>query len=269
MFRMMRVAAILLTTLPGFTFSYAGQNSSTAAGSDAQAITLAAQAMNALSQGNIVSDVTLNGTATEAIGPDTNTGTVTLRALGYANSRIDFGSSGRAEIRTVDANNHPLGEWIATDATTHKMAFHNVWNDPVWFFPAFSALSVASQTGVVAKYIGEETRNGESVQHLQFLRVADSSLSQISGPVAQWSEEDIYLDSSSSLPVALTYNLHPDKDASTNIAFEIDYSDYQQVNGIQVPFHIQKLLSGGVILDLQVSQAALNTGLQPSIFSIQ
>jgi hypothetical protein len=76
------------------------------------------------------------------------------------------------------------------------------------------------------------------------------------------------LDSSSLLPVAMTFNTHADDDAFTNIALEIDFSMYQRVNGVQVPFHIQKLISGGLAVDITVQTVALNSGLSDSLFSI-
>ena len=59
------------------------------------------------------------------------------------------------------------------------------------------------------------------------------------------STEDMYLDGTSLLPVAFISNVHPDNDASTNIALEIDFSNYQVVNGVQIPMHVQRLISGG------------------------
>ena len=57
----------------------------------------------------------------------------------------------------------------------------------------------------------------------------------------------MYLDGTSLLPVAFhILNVHPDNDASTNIALEIDFSNYQVVNGVQIPMHVQRLISGGV-----------------------
>jgi len=50
---------------------------------------------------------------------------------------------------------------------------------------------------------------------------------------------------------------------------EIDFSNYQAVNGIQVPFHVQKLISNGLVLDLVMSSAVLNSGLSDSLFAVQ
>src|SRR5690242_9427692 len=51
--------------------------------SDPQALALVSQAMNALTGGQPVADVTMAGMATEIAGSEITTGAVTLRAKGY------------------------------------------------------------------------------------------------------------------------------------------------------------------------------------------
>lgn len=67
----------------------------------------------------------------------------------------------------------------------------------------------------------------------------------------------------------MTFNTHPDDDANTNISLEIDFSNYQSSGGVQVPFHIQKLVSNGLALDVTVQSVAMNSGLSDDLFSIQ
>ena len=83
------------------------------------------------------------------------------------------------------------------------------------------------------------------------------------------SSEDIYLDSTSLLPVAFAFNVHPDDDASTKIAVTINFSRYQVLNGVQIPMHVQRLISGGLALDVVVTSAVVNSGLSDAPFAIQ
>jgi hypothetical protein len=85
----------------------------------------------------------------------------------------------------------------------------------------------------------------------------------------QFSTTDFYLDAGTLLPVAVSFQSHPDGDAGSNIAVEIDFSNYQPSNGIQVPFRIQKLVQGSLTLDFTVSSVVLNSGLPDSLFAIQ
>jgi len=80
---------------------------------------------------------------------------------------------------------------------------------------------------------------------------------------------DIFLDVSTSLPVALDFSTHPDNDAGLDIPVELLFSDYRPVNGAQIPFHVQKFLNNSLLLDLQFANAQLNSGLAASSFSVQ
>ena len=43
---------------------------------------------------------------------------------------------------------------------------------------------------------------------------------------------------------------------------EEEYSDFREVNGIQVPFHVTYHLGGKYLAESTVSQFQINTGLQ-------
>ncbi len=234
--------------------------------SNSQAITYAAQSIAAMTGGTAISDATLTGTVTWTSGSDTESGTVTFLALGTAESRMDLAlpSGTRTEIRDAQTGT-TLGEWIAPNGSG-TFALYNCQTDAVWFFPALGSLAGGST--VVLSYIGLETRNGESVQHLQSY-ISQSSQSSISGVSAQTlSTVDFYLDATTFLPSAITFNAHPDNLASGNLPVEIDFSNYQNIGGVNVPTHIQKYLQGTLLIDVTISSATFNTGISLSNFSV-
>jgi len=213
-------------------------------------------------QGNTsVNDVTLSGTARRIAGSDDESGTVTVKGLSGGTNRIDLSlSSGpRSEIRSVSISG-PSGSWSGPDGVAHSIAYHNLVTDS-GLLPLFTIASILSNTNSVVTLIGPETRNGQSVIHLtavqQFpLLTRDSAALQ-----QRLSKMDIYLDAATNLPASFVYNTHPDNNALLDIAVEIQFSDYRNVSGSQIPFHIQKFLNNSLLLDLQFQYAALNTGL--------
>jgi hypothetical protein len=232
-----------------------------------QAVAFAAQAMAALSPTTQVSDITLTGTATRTVGSEVESGSITLKALGNPDSRLDLveTSGTRSEIRN-NSTSVPQGSWITPDGVSHAMAYHNMLTDAAWFVPQLTVLSQLSNPNLIVSYVGAETRAGAAVQHLHF--AVQSATVDPTGLLQGLGAEDVYLDASTYLPVALTFNAHPDNDAGTNISVEIDFSNYQQVNGVQIPFHVQKFLNGPLFLDVTVQSAVVNSGIPPSVFSV-
>jgi hypothetical protein len=137
--------------------------------------------------------------------------------------------------------------------------------DAAWFAPQLSVLSQLSNPSLVVSFVGQETRAGATVQHLHF--AYQSASPDPTGFFQGLSAEEVYLDAKTFLPVAITFNAHPDNDASVNISIEIDFSAYQSVNGVLVPFQIQKLINNGLVLDLTINSAKINQGLTAADFS--
>jgi hypothetical protein len=244
------------------------QTNSQAIASDPQAVALAAKSLAVLTGSTRVQDVSLTGSATRIAGSDEESGTVTLTALGATYSELNLNLSGgiRSEVRTAP-NGVPQGSWTAPNGSVNPFAQHNCLTDAAWFFPALSVLSQLSDPNLVAKYVGQETRGQETVQHLQLFLTLPATSSDPSGLYSTLTTEDLYLDASSLLPVALKFSAHPDNNALANIPVEVDFSNYQAVSGIQVPFRIQKLLNGSLFLDITVQSAVLNSGLTDADFA--
>ena len=59
-----------------------------------------------------------------------------------------------------------------------------------------------------------------------------------------------------------------DVDMRTDISAEVLFADYRTVNGLQIPFRIQRHIGGGV-LDVTLTDATLNSAVSASTFSIR
>ncbi len=232
--------------------------------SDPQALSYAAQSITALTGGTSVTDVTLTGSVT---WNGTDTGTATLMALGTGESRMDLalGSVTRTEIRDAQTGAQ-IGKWVNPDSTSGQYASQNCWTDAVWFFPALGSL--ATGPNVVLSYLGQETRNGSVVQHIQSYIYQSNWPSGVTPSPQQLSTMDFYLDATTFLPVAIVFNAHPDSDANSNLAIEVDLANYQSMSGVAVPTHIQRFQQGALMVNLTVTSATFNTGLSLSTFAV-
>jgi hypothetical protein len=231
--------------------------------SNAQALSYAAQSVAAMVGNVSISDVTLTGTVTWS---GSQSGTATLRALGTGESRMDLSltSGTRAEIRDAQTGTQ-LGQWFSPNNTSGNYAAQNCGTDAVWFFPVLGSL--AAGPNVVFSYVGPTTWNGESVQHIQSY-VYQASASALTSSPQQLSTMDFYLDASTLLPSAVTFNVHPDNNVNANLLVEVDFSNYQATGGVVVPMHVQKYQQGNLIVDIVVTEAQFNTGLPLSLFTV-
>lgn len=233
--------------------------------SDPQAISLAQKSIAALTGGTPITDVTLNANVTSILGSDNETGNGTFRAKGTSESRVDLSlSSGtRSDVRNA-TNGVPSGAWSKNSSPVTSYAQHNCWTDAPWFFPALSSLSQTGNQNFIFKYVGQEQHRGVNTQHILVFQSLVSF-----APATQLSTMDFYLDPASFLPLAITFNVHSDSNMNVNLPTEILFANYQNIAGVQVPFHFQQLFSRSVILDATVTSVSFNTALLDSSFTLQ
>src|SRR6266571_2906296 len=214
------------------------------------------QALGALAGTTSLADVTLTGTARRIAGSDDETGTAVLKALATGEARMDFSfpSGQRSEVRT-NSNDLPAGTWTGPDGKVHPQSEHNLMTDSSWFFPALTlAKLVASQAAVITS-AGQDFKGGSSVAHLTATQQFPDVPADLAPLMQHVSQMDLFLDAKTLLPAVLDFNAHPDDNMLLDIPIEVRFSDYRAVNGVQVPFHIQRYLNNSLILDIQLQTA--------------
>ena len=260
--RTWRVVWICLLLCPCFSLPLVSQNTPA---SNAEGLSLLQRAAAQLVGGVPLNDIALSGTARRIAGSDDETGTVVLQATAAGAIHLDFSypSGTRNEVKTADRT----GEWTGPDGTAHEIAFHNLVND-AGLVPAITLGRVLSSAHALVTFSGQETHDGQSVVHLKAGESFHAKRANTATLLQHLSEMDIFLDSSTLLPVAIDFNAHPDNDAGLDIPVEIRFSDYRAVSGAQIPFHVQKYLNNGLILDLKFESAAVNSGIAPETFQL-
>jgi hypothetical protein len=151
---------------------------------------------------------------------------------------------------------------------SHSIPFHNLLTEPAWFFPTFAIARRLAGSYLVTN-IGPETRNGQQVEHISVSQPAPAKYPAGPPTFQHLTQIDFFIDLQTLMPTAVSFNIHPDDNALLDIPVEIDFSDYHSVSGVQIPFHVQKFLNNSLLLDFQVQNAAINSGLPASAFAIQ
>jgi hypothetical protein len=264
--RFARIAALVcFLILPG------PARAQQATATTAQGLALLQQSAAALAGKATISDATLDGTAVRIAGSDEESGNVTLEALFSGQSLVKFvGGSGQyTEVVSISSGGGATGSWAGPDGVAHAVAEHNLHTDSSWFFPALTIGKVIASPATVATLVGPETKNGVSCTHITVYRQRPEVPAQLVAQLQGLTQMEMYLDPTTLLPVALDFAAHPDNNLLLNIPVEIRFSDYRSVNGVQVPFHVQKYLNNSLFLDVQLQIATVNSGLAASAFTIQ
>lgn len=239
---------------------------------DAAAIALAQKALAAL--GPAVGAVRLEGAGQWTRNSGAHAGQVVLEALGTQRSRVDAedaaGGGSRVETFGLDGHGRASGRWQGPDGIAHHHATHNEFVPAVWFFPALSPLAQIADPHASITYVGPGTLDGKAVEHLRFSRAAFAGTPAALKLEASLSQVEIYLDASSFLPVALTYNVHPDKGLRVNLPITVTFGDYRQApNGGMVPYHLERHIAGSLDLSFDLQQINFAPGLAAAAFDPQ
>jgi hypothetical protein len=266
----MKLLSVLIALLFSFPNLQPSKQASTPAStSSSQATTLLAQSAAALTGTVAISDVTLSGTVERIAGSDDESGTAVLKSIaaGASSVNLSLPSGTRSEVENCSTT-PPTGAWSGPDGVSHAIAFHNLLTGPAWFFPAFTIAQGLSTSGYVATSVAAETHNGQAVQHVSLSQPSLFPSTPGALSPVHLTQVELFLDSTTLLPAALDFNAHPDNNALLDIPIEIRFSNYTPVNGVQVPFHVQKYLNNSLILDFQVSSVTFNSGLTAGSFSL-
>jgi hypothetical protein len=248
-----------------FAFLGAAAQTPTPTASSPQALQILRQSLAALSPNIAVQDVTLSGSVHYTPGSGDETGTAELRVTTHGSARVDLTlpSGNLREIYNFNLAK-PAAEWFDKNGARHAIPTHNIIGEPGWFSPVTAIARRLLDQQYVATYVGSETLDTQTVHHISIAAPDGSSFALY----AHLTQIELYIDSTTFLPAALSYNTHADDNALVDIPVFVRYSDFRPANGANFPFHIQKFLNGFLILDIQLDSAAANTGVPASTFGL-
>jgi len=165
---------------------------------------------------------------------------------------VTFSNGDAKEIYGNQTTNLPL-ELIVTDQCPD--------------FPLPLLLSALNNSDEALLYIGSETINGISVQHVQAWDTF-ASKPQLQ-KLAPFSTKDIWFDPSSGLPVKIAYSRRVGGGAVPSIPVEVFFSNYTYVAGVLYPFHINKSYNGTPWQTITIQSVSFNTGLTDAQFQVE
>jgi hypothetical protein len=256
--------AFLLVFVIAVVSATAQQSSTTTAQTpqrDTQAVALLQQAIATMAT-TVPTDSSATGTVTVVEGSTTQNGSIQILTLGTSQTaetltlpdgqrQVIYSSGASKEINGNQSSDPPM-ELVLTDQSTD--------------FPVPFLLSALSNSDESIHYVGVETLNGQSVQHIQLWdSFASTPPLQFLAP---FSTKDIWFNSSSGLPTKLSYSRRVGGQGVPVFSVELYFSNYTNVNGVFYPFQINKSLNGTQWTTITISSVSFNTGLTISQFPV-
>jgi hypothetical protein len=253
-FAVLPLLLLLVATLP---LAQAQTNPTT--GSSLTTTTLLENASQAFSKGQPVHSVTLSGTANWIVGGDNENGNITLIANsdGSYQINLEMGQSSRTETQTAFAQG-PQCTWAGTDGVAQVVSGHNCMQSVAWFLPEVALFGNLQPQAVGTLLVGSSANAqtpGLDLRQQQSV-VPNYVSANIASLYTHLSAVDIFYNPTAYLPLSVAYETHPDGNATLDIPVQVEFSNYQTVGGITVPFHIQRYVNGVLALDITVSNVS-------------
>jgi hypothetical protein len=255
------VAAFLI--LAAFPLALHAQQPTTTT-RDPQAMSVLSNAVTALGGSAIaaIQDTVVQATFTPPQGHGAGPGTVTFKTKGANKIRSDA-SNGSATAIAIFNNGRefrttPKGLTPAQSANAdHKRIEH---------LPALMLAQELARNDFSASYVGKETVEGHSVNHIRLFRISNRNPAA-DAQLTKNSELNVFVDAQTYQIVKISFPYVAETDWRQSVPMEIYYDAYQTVNGIAVPFHVRTVFNGQPAGELQVTSVAINQGTPDSVFN--
>lgn len=254
-----------------------------------QAASVIQQSIAAMTGGATVTDVTLTGTVTLTTGTSTESGTAVFvaTASGQSLGTLTMPSGIHTNLRDYTTTPRTGLMTLPGGSPQPEPAEDLTGPHPAWFYPAFIMQSSLASS-FLSTVVGTEVRDGASVQHVAIWPLGPAAARLTSGQILaqriaappgapqRAGQYDFYLDPSSLLPVGLTVNLRAMTPPVNGVSLpatvpalhealyfqeEFRFSEYEQVQGQLIPFHIHQATGNGISMDIQISSVKFNTGV--------
>jgi hypothetical protein len=256
----MKAISFLIGLLSLFSQSSTQQTVS-AVQRDPQAVALLQASVRAMG-GTVPTDSIATGDIVTVAGSLTSTGTIRILTRGTDQSYDEIQtpsvfalvySRGRASsIIGGTLSELPIDLGVTTQSTDFPL-------------PMFAGVLANSDTAF--KYIGLETLNGNSVQHIQFWNTF-ASIPDLQS-LASSSLRDVWVNTSSGLPVRVSFKRRSANAPSQSTSIDVSLSEYRNINGVLYPFSIQVALNGTPWATITIQNVTLNNGLDDTNFPVQ
>ncbi|MCI0627887.1 MAG: outer membrane lipoprotein-sorting protein [Acidobacteria bacterium] len=229
---------------------------------DPQAVAVVAHALQAMG-GAAPTDLTASGKIELVEGSKKETGTIRLKARGpdQLSEEVMTSDSQRSVVLSKGRGLEKAGE------KQSRVSLQLSLSSEATSLPVISLSAALTNPDTAFEYLGVENLGGINTHHIGYWNTYASNPNR--AILAEFSIKDVWIDSSTLLPVRLAYDRRAAGGAADRIAVEVLFADYRSVSGALIPFAIAKSFNGTPWATIVFESVAVNTGLSESDFPVQ
>jgi hypothetical protein len=134
-------------------------------------------------------------------------------------------------------------------------------------FPFFAGVLAFADSTCSVQYDDTETLGSQAAYRLE-ISPQPLGTDPISVLRAQANHLMLWVSVSSGLPLQLSYMRISNTNPTASRQVTRTFSDYRQINGLNVPFHQEEFAGGQMLLSLQFDTVSFNTGIPSSDFAL-
>jgi hypothetical protein len=226
---------------------------------DQQAVAVLQQCFAAMG-GALPADSVATGTVTIIEGSRTEEGTLRVATRGSDQSVEDITTPNDHRVVVYSR----LSAAQTSDGATKLLSFAASATSHSPDSPLPLIAWALSSPDAAMSYVGLESADGQAFHHIRLWNTL-ASIPQLQ-PFVEFTVKDLWIPTSTGLPLKLAYEKREGGGSSPRIRMEISYSDYQPFGGVLYPTQIQKKFNGMVWTTIHISNVTLNTGLKDTDF---
>ncbi|HLY61021.1 MAG TPA: hypothetical protein VKV95_09750 [Terriglobia bacterium] len=211
-------------------------------------------------------DFTATGTITYFWAGEKVQGAATVRGRGVDQFRLD--ANLQAGTRSY-AVSHGVGALKDSEGNLTAIPYHNTVNIGVLTFPFPTILARLNNLATTITDMGPVTDEAGTTLHQIRVQALFSSQIDPDGSLGNLTVTDYFVDPTSKLLAKAVDSTHPIQTLTVSYPHEIDYEDYQILNGVDAPTTVREKVGGQTIWELHITGLSFNTGLTDSVFVLQ
>jgi len=229
---------------------------------DQQAISILSQCLQAAGGTQVISNIQdFTGSGTITYGDQTQ-GSVTIKGRGLTQFRVDANLPDGVHSWIVSKG---LAFQRIPDGSTSPLPSQNAVKSAIATFPLPYLFSVLQDTSISISYGGLVTHDGAQVYDILVQKTLTPSTDPLN-TVGDATKAHFFIDPKALVIVSVQDSAFRKDGGPGASAHEMQFSNYQNVSGLSVPFSISEFIAGQKTSTIQLTQLTFNSDLTDADF---